>query len=103
MPPRAGDVLNLNLPTDEHGPIKGIRVVPQGFDFDPDSYEARTDPRGRRYYWLRPDRFIKPTHQETDLGALAEGYISLTPLHFDWTDHPRLAMLSKTTWEFPLP
>jgi 5'-nucleotidase len=100
LPPAPGLVYNVNLPDLARGEPKGIRVTPQGFEFDPDAYEARTDPRGRRYYWLLPDKFVEPKRHDTDLGAIEAGFVSVTPLRFDLTAHERLARLADLdqTW-----
>ncbi len=79
-------LLNVNLPTGELGPIRltrlGSRVYRQ-------SVIEKTDPRGRRYFWIAGTPEWR--HEEgTDHAAVANGEISVTPLHLDLTDYDRL-------------
>jgi hypothetical protein len=65
-----------------------------------DRFERRTDPWGRDYYWLTGGPPENTVAHETDLSALAKGYITLTPLDYDLT---RKAMLAEMQgWEFRL-
>ena len=79
-------VLNINFPAAEPASIREVEVTRQGFrDVQVRMAEKRTDLRGRDYYWIgfRPER-SKPD-AGTDLRALYEGRISVTPLHIDLT------------------
>jgi 5'-nucleotidase len=60
-----------------------------------DWYDTRTDPRGRPYYWL--DGAIPPERisADRDRALLTQGHITLTPLHFDFTDREALDMLTR--------
>src|SRR4051794_30838544 len=49
--PAAGSLFNVNIPVLEHGPIKGVRVVPQNVTPYQDKFERRVNPRGRTYFW----------------------------------------------------
>jgi len=88
-------VLNLNFPHLPLDQARGLRVCPQtsaGYD---DWYEERVDPRGRKYYWLTgviPPEKVLPGH---DRALLTEGYLTLTPLRFDFTDHAAMDALSR--------
>jgi len=89
--PTPGSLFNVNLPAHARGEPKGVKVVPMAVGRHGETFERRTDPRGRTYYWLT---YAPPYHlegPETDVSALAEGYIAVTPLHFDLTRHDRLA------------
>jgi 5'-nucleotidase len=55
----------------------------------------RIDPRGKPYYWIAGDPPSGIKEDGTDFGALAEGYISITPLTMDMTDFNLLAKLKK--------
>ena len=82
-------VMNLNFPNGEIASITEVEVTRQGFrDFHIRHAEKRTDLRGREYYWMgfRQER-SKPA-EGTDLRALYEGRISVTPLHIDLTHMP---------------
>lgn len=77
-------VLNINFPAVPIDQIGEVEVTRQGFrDVQVKIAEKRTDLRGRDYYWIgfRPER-SKP-EEGTDLRALYEGRISVTPLHID--------------------
>jgi 5'-nucleotidase len=79
-------VLNVNFPARPIAEIAEVEVTRQGFrDVQVRIAEKRTDLRGRDYYWIgfRPER-SKPA-EGTDLRALYEGRISVTPLHIDLT------------------
>ncbi len=83
-PPRC--VLNLNFPKRPVQESLGLRLCPQTPAVYNDWYETRQDPRGRNYYWLTgviPPNTVAPG---SDRGLLTEGYITLTPLRFDFTD-----------------
>jgi 5'-nucleotidase len=85
-----GDVvINLNFPDLPAPDIKAVEVTRQGFrDMQVRHAEKRTDLRGRDYYWIgfRNER-SKPA-EGTDLRAVYEGRISVTPLHIDLTHLP---------------
>lgn len=79
-------VLNINFPNGAVENIKEVEVTRQGFrDFQVRHAEKRLDLRGRDYYWVgfRQERSSPP--EGTDLRALYDGKISVTPLHIDLT------------------
>jgi 5'-nucleotidase len=82
----------------EHGPIKGVRVVPQNVTPYQEKYDRRVNPRGRTYFWTDPLFHCPEPHPDTDVTALAEQYITVTPLKFDLTDHTRLEQMTKWQW-----
>jgi 5'-nucleotidase len=87
-------LVNVNFPALPPGEVKGVRVVRQGIrDYGRLRIDKRTDPRGYDYYWfgLRPIPHT-PGHA-TDLEAIADGYVAVTPLHLDLTHEPSLARL----------
>ena len=53
----------------------------------------RTDPRGYRYYWFGLAPMVETPGHQTDLEAVADGFIAVTPLHLDLTHEPSLATL----------
>jgi 5'-nucleotidase len=79
---------------------RGVRFVPQSTAGMEDIYHPHADPAGRELYRLGSDyRF---DHQaDTDVSALAEGFITITPLHVDMTNHDRLAGLAALKWQPP--
>lgn len=97
--PAAGSLFNVNVPVLEHGPIVGVRVVPQNVTPYSEKFDRRVNPRGRTYFWTGPDFTCPDPHPDTDVTALAEQYITVTPLKFDLTDHARLAAMADWAWE----
>jgi len=90
-----GCLLNLNFPACPMKNAKGLRVCPQTQATYRDWYDTRKDPRGRDYYWLDgviPRENLTPG---SDRALLTNGCITLTPLHFDFTDWPRLETLTR--------
>ena len=96
--PAAGSLFNVNLPAHARGEPKGVRVVPMGIGRHGEGFERRQDPRGRTYYWLTYAPPYNLEGPENDISALAEGYITVTPLHFDLTRHDRLSELARWDW-----
>ncbi|MFO0801391.1 MAG: 5'/3'-nucleotidase SurE [Gemmataceae bacterium] len=89
--PAAGSLFNVNLPVLERGPVRGIKVLPQNVSPYQEKFDRRVNPRGRTYFWADPEFRCADPHPDTDVTALAEGYVTVTPLKFDLTDHARLA------------
>ncbi|MEO6810072.1 MAG: 5'/3'-nucleotidase SurE, partial [Isosphaeraceae bacterium] len=81
--PPAGSLFNINLPAHSRGEPKGVRVVPMGIGRYGEGFEKRQDPRGRTYYWMTYAPPYQIEGPETDVTGLIEGYITVTPLHFD--------------------
>jgi len=80
-----GNLLNVNIPLLPENQIKGFRVTRQGLRVYRDRLDRRVDPRGRPYYWIGGDTPTGFPEEGTDVGALSEGYVSITPLHLDLT------------------
>lgn len=99
--PRTGSLFNVNIPSLERGPIRGIRVLPQNVAPFVEGFDRRSDPRGRVYFWTTPDFNCPDPHPDTDVTALAEGYITVTPLQFNLTDATMLREMSHWTWWSP--
>jgi 5'-nucleotidase len=79
-------VLNINFPNGHAGEIKEVEVTRQGFrDVQIRHAEQRTDLRGRDYYWVGFRQLRSSPPEGTDLRALYDGRISVTPLHIDLT------------------
>lgn len=96
-----GMLLNVNIPQTVDGlPPKGTRVVRQSVERWNDAFDRRTDPRGRTYYWLAGSG-NKSGPVQTDDHALEQGYITVTPLHFDLTHHGQLERIAGWDWTTP--
>ncbi len=96
--PEQGALFNVNIPSFDRGPIRGIRVVPQNVAPYLESFDRRVDPRGRVYFWSRPDFSCPEPHPDTDVIAMSESYITVTPLQFNLTHLPRLKQMQEWTW-----
>ncbi len=92
-------VLNLNFPDLEEGDIKGVKITSQGIRHYRNSFEKRVDPRGRTYYWLAGELMKKDNPPESDVVAVEQGYISITPLQFNLSNHQMMEKLKK--WDIP--
>src|ERR1043166_1041850 len=88
-------LVNVNFPALPPEAVRGIRVVRQGFhDYARGSLVEGTDPRGYRYYWFGLHGIEPTPGHATDLEAVAEGYVAVTPLQLDLTHEPALAALA---------
>jgi 5'-nucleotidase len=96
--PEPGSLFNVNIPAHLRGEPKGIRVVPMDIGRHGEGFEKRRDPRGRTYYWMTYNPPFHISGEETDVTSLCEGYVTVTPLHFDLTRRDRIAELRGWTW-----
>jgi 5'-nucleotidase len=97
--PGPGALFNVNIPSLEKGPVRGIRTVPQNVAPYVEQYDRRVDPRGRVYFWTRPGYCCPQPHPDSDVTALDEGFITVTPLQFDLTHAARLAEMGRWQWQ----
>ena len=88
-----GTLLNVNIPYLPDEQIQGVRITRQGLRVYRDLLVRRQDPRGRPYYWIGGEAPTGIPEDGTDFGALAQGYVSITPLHLDLTAHHCLSEL----------
>src|SRR5687767_7916657 len=79
-------LVNVNFPPLPPDEVKGVRVVRQGIrDYGRLRIVQRTDPRGFNYYWFGLAPVVETPGHSTDLEVIADGYVSVTPLHLDLT------------------
>jgi len=88
-------LLNINVPP-VSSDIKGIRITRAGKRRYMGSLEKRSDPTGRDYYWLGGDLPVDSLDEGTDVKAIADDYVSITPVHLDLTDYSILESIH--TW-----
>jgi len=94
VPMEARTLININFPALAPEDVKGMRVVRQGLrDYGRLRIDQRTDPRGYDYFWFGLGSMIHTPGHLTDLEAIADGYVTLTPLHLDLTHEPSLDRL----------
>lgn len=88
-------LVNVNFPPLDPQEIRGIRVVRQGFhDYARGSVVEGTDPRGYRYFWFGLHGIEHTPGHATDLEAIQDGYVAVTPLQLDLTHDPSLSALA---------
>ena len=96
--PAEGSLFNVNIPVLEHGPIKGVKVVPQNVSPYQEKFDRRVNPRGRTYFWTNAEFTCPEPVPNTDVAALSEQFITVTPLKFDLTDHARMGAMKDWKW-----
>jgi 5'-nucleotidase len=95
FPTGPGTLINVNFPAIAPDEVKGIRVCRQGIrDYGRLRIVERTDPRGYDYYWFGLGPMVETPGHSTDLEAIADGYVSVSPLHLDLTHDPSLHALN---------
>jgi 5'-nucleotidase len=82
-----GITLNINIPPP---PIKGIKVVKLGQKRYNPEIVVKKDPRGRTYYWIGTGYPKEIGDEDSDVIVFKEGYLTISPLHTDRTDHRML-------------
>ncbi|MGI5891948.1 MAG: 5'/3'-nucleotidase SurE [Bacillota bacterium] len=85
-------MFNINVPP---GEIKGSKYAQLGVRIYRNTFEERIDPRGNQYFWLSGQPEDKGSHGRTDVEAIADGYISITPLSADLTNYKVLDFLKE--------
>ena len=87
--------INVNIPALPREKIKGVAVVRQGRGNIIEHFEKRIDPRENIYYWISGESQSALDEKDTDVSALAAGFITITPIQYDLTKHDMLGTLSK--------
>jgi len=96
-----GILLNVNVPHLPADAIKGVCVTRMGLRIYRDELLKRVDPRGKPYYWIGGPEPTGIEDEGTDIWAVANGYISVTPIHLDLTAHDLLETLAD--WKLGMP
>ncbi|HEX3537778.1 MAG TPA: 5'/3'-nucleotidase SurE [Stellaceae bacterium] len=86
---------NINFPGVPLKEAKGFAVTHQGKRAISDNLTDGVDPRGKPYYWIGPARETGEAEPGTDVAAVADGCVSITPIYLDLTNIPVLASLKK--------
>ena len=88
-------LLNVNFPATVPDAVKGVRVTAQGFrDYSRLGIVTNRDPRGYEYHWFALGGAKETPAHASDLEAVIEGYVSVTPLTLDLTDRATMAALA---------
>jgi 5'/3'-nucleotidase len=90
-----GTLLNINIPP---GEINGVRVTRQGIKNARTVISEHIDPRGKPYFWIGEEYFNTSSVEGTDYHAVQLGFVSVTPLRSDMTDHQALTAVE--TWNY---
>jgi 5'-nucleotidase len=92
-------LLNVNVPFLSDDKIRGFMLTRQGLRVYHSRLDERIDPRNKPYYWIGGDAPTGVPERGTDVGALAEGFVSITPLQLDLTAYRALTDLNTWHWE----
>jgi len=83
-----GTFFNINFPAASSSAVESFAITHQGKRVLGDNLTEGRDPRGRPFYWIGPSQMRGGADPGTDLGALADGRISITPIHLNLTNVP---------------
>lgn len=93
-------LLNVNIPSVPAGDVKGVQLTRLGRRVFSDSIAKMKDPWGRPIFWIGGGSVTWTQDEGTDIHAIQNGYISVTPLHLDLTSHTRLVN-PESWWKAP--
>jgi 5'-nucleotidase len=93
-------LLNVNIPNLKEDAILGIKICRQANAKWQEEFTERLDPNGRKYFWLTGQFINNDNGEDTDEWALANGYVSIVPVHFDLTAHHAIPTLN--TWQLSI-
>lgn len=96
-----GVLLNVNVPYLPDSELAGVRITRQGLRVYRDELVERADPQGRAYYWIGGEPPTGVAEDGTDFGALAAGFVSITPLQLDLTAYTAQRGLQDWVWDIP--
>jgi len=97
-------LLNVNVPYLVSSELMhGFRVTRQGLRVYHSRLDEGIDPRGKPYYWIAGDAPTGVVERGSDIGALADGCVSITPLHLDLTSYHALTDLNAWNWDDDTP
>lgn len=88
-------ILNVNVPDVPYADLRGFRTTRLGFRHRSERILPAKDPRGRPVYWVGPAGRGQDAGAGTDFDAVAEGFVSVTPLQIDLTRHAALALVTR--------
>ncbi|AFZ33995.1 5'-nucleotidase [Stanieria cyanosphaera PCC 7437] len=100
-------LLSINIPAVAETELAGVMVTRQGLRRYIEKFEKRLDPRGKNYYWLvgeiiedieQPEDSSLPPHIMTDVQAIRDRYITITPLRYNLTDSMIVQHLYNLNW-----
>jgi len=86
-------LLNVNIPDVPRGSIKGLKLTRQGKRIYDDSIKETFDPHGEKHYWIGGGKPYWEHGEDTDIQAVQDQYVSITPIHLDLTNYDALDFL----------
>ena len=92
-------VLNVNIPAVDIELIKGVRICKQAYAKYEEDFIERTDPNGKKYFWLTGEFVNFDKGRDSDVWALEHNYVSVVPVQFDLTNYILKTKLEKS-WKF---
>jgi 5'-nucleotidase len=92
-------VLNVNIPAVPAELIKGVRICKQAYAKYEEDFIERSDPNGKKYFWLTGEFVNFDKGRDTDVWALEHNYVSVVPVQFDLTNYVLKSKLEKS-WKF---
>lgn len=95
-----GTYLNVNVPPLPYAALQGIAITRIGIRKYRTTYERRFDPLGRSYYWQAGEVISLHNAPDTDVHAVEQGMVSVTPIHFNFTNTDLIGTL--TEWKLKL-
>ena len=98
----ADTLLNVNVPFLKKNEIQGFRMTRQGLRVYHSRLDERVDPRNRPYYWIGGEAPTGVPESGTDVGALSDGFVSVTPLQLDLTAYRALSEINTWNWREPI-
>ena len=95
----SGALLNVNIPYLPLNEVKGMKICRQAIAKWQEEFDERMDPNKRKYYWLTGKFINHDKGEDTDEWALAHGYVSVVPVHYDFTAHHAISFLNEQNYE----
>ena len=88
-------LINVNFPDVIASRVKGVKIARQGKRKIGDELVERTDPRGEPYVWIGAVKWNGLSATDTDIAAVGEGWVAVTPIELDMTHYPTIAVLEE--------
>ena len=88
-------LLNVNIPNIDISNIEGVKFTRQGKRIYDESIKETFDPHGEKHYWIGGGNPYWEHGEDTDIAAIQENYVSITPIHLDLTNHEALQFLKE--------
>jgi 5'-nucleotidase len=94
-------LLNVNIPAIPRERMQGVRITRQGKRRYGEALIEKTDPRGKKYYWIGGGELDFIDEPGTDFAAVQDGAVSITPIHLDLTHYPSFEALGRLDLDWP--